>query len=96
MREMNRREFLGWSVAGVIGASFSSTATAGEVWSSGMEKPKFSLPAGTIDCHMHIYDDRFPSAPGTTLRPPNASVEQYRAVQKRLGIHRNVVVTPST
>ena len=96
MREMNRREFLGWSAAGLIGASLSSTVTASEVWSSGTEPPKSSLPAGTIDCHMHIYDDRFPSAPGTTLRPPNASIEQYRALQKRLGIHRNVVVTPST
>jgi hypothetical protein len=96
MREMNRREFLGWSAAGLIGASLSSTVTASEVWSSGTEPPKSSLPAGTIDCHMHIYDDRFPSAPGTTLRPPNASMEQYRAVQKWLGIHRNVVVTPST
>ncbi|MGF6484284.1 putative TIM-barrel fold metal-dependent hydrolase [Paraburkholderia sp. JPY419] len=96
MREMNRREFLGWSAAGLIGASFSWTVMAREVWSSGMEKPKIGLPVGTIDCHMHIYDDRFPSAPGTTLRPPNASMEQYRAVQKRLGIHRNVVVTPST
>jgi predicted TIM-barrel fold metal-dependent hydrolase len=45
---------------------------------------------------MHIYDDRFPSAPGTTLRPPNASIEQYRKVQARLGMQRNVVVTPST
>jgi D-galactarolactone isomerase len=96
MRDMNRRTFLGWSAAGLIGASFSSMSNAREVWSSGTEKPTFKLPAGTIDCHMHIYDDRFPSAPGTTLRPPNASIEQYRAVQKRLGMHRNVVVTPST
>ena len=64
MREMNRREFLGWSAAGLIGASLSSTVTASEVWSSGTEPPKSSLPAGTIDCHMHIYDDRFPSAAG--------------------------------
>ncbi|KND59136.1 putative 2-pyrone-4,6-dicarboxylic acid hydrolase [Candidatus Burkholderia verschuerenii] len=96
MRDMNRREFLGVSAAGLFGASFASTAMAREVWSSGTEKPAFTLPAGTIDCHMHIYDDRFPSAPGTTLRPPNASIEQYRAVQTRLGMHRNVVVTPST
>ncbi len=96
MRDMNRRAFLGMSAAGLIGASWSSTAFAREVWSTGTEQPAFRLPAGTIDCHMHIYDDRFPSAAGTTLRPPNASIEQYRAVQKRLGMHRNMVVTPST
>ncbi|SAK94665.1 amidohydrolase 2 [Caballeronia catudaia] len=67
-----------------------------EAWSSGSERPSFRLPAGTIDCHMHIYDDRFPVASGTTLRPPNATVEQYRLLQARLGVDRNVVVTPST
>ena len=81
---------------GAMGASLSSGAFAQEAWSSGTEKPSFRLPEGAIDCHMHIYDDRFPSAPGTTLRPPNATVEQYRSVQERLGVHRNVVVTPST
>ncbi|MCM3465886.1 amidohydrolase family protein, partial [Bacillus licheniformis] len=45
---------------------------------------------------MHVYDDRFPVAPGTTLRPPNATVAQYRSVLARIGVKRNVVVTPST
>jgi predicted TIM-barrel fold metal-dependent hydrolase len=67
-----------------------------ETWSSGSEPPSFRLPAGAVDCHMHIYDDRFPVVPGTTLRPPNATVEQYRLLQARLGVDRNVVVTPST
>ncbi|RKE34700.1 putative TIM-barrel fold metal-dependent hydrolase [Paraburkholderia sp. BL23I1N1] len=71
-------------------------AMAEENWSSGSEAPSFKLPEGAIDCHMHIYDDRFPVASGTTLRPPNATVEQYKLVQKRLGMRRNVVVTPST
>jgi Predicted metal-dependent hydrolase of the TIM-barrel fold len=71
-------------------------AVAEETWSSGILLPSFKLPEGAVDCHMHIYDDRFPVAPGTTLRPPNATVEQYRNLQRRLGVHRNVVVTPST
>jgi predicted TIM-barrel fold metal-dependent hydrolase len=71
-------------------------AAAEETWSSGTEQPSFKLPEEAIDCHMHIYDDRFPVAAGTTLRPPNATVEQYRNLQMRLGVHRNVVVTPST
>ena len=45
---------------------------------------------------MHIYDSRFPAAPGATLRPPDALVDDYRLLQKRLGTTRNVVVTPST
>ena len=48
------------------------------------------------DCHHHIYDARFPAAPSATLRPPDASVEDYRKLQRRLSLTRNVVVQPST
>ena len=96
MRAFNRRQFLQLAGAGAVAAAMPAFADAEEVWSSGSEAPTFKLPTGAVDCHMHIYDDRFPSAPGTTLRPPNASIEQYRKVQARLGVQRNVVVTPST
>jgi D-galactarolactone isomerase len=45
---------------------------------------------------MHIYDSRFPVAPTAKLRPGNATVDDYRRLQKRLGTTRNVVVNPST
>ncbi|WP_439894059.1 amidohydrolase family protein (plasmid) [Ralstonia sp. 25C] len=96
MRAFNRRRFLQLAGAGAVAAAMPAFAEAGEVWSSGSDAPTFKLPVGAVDCHMHIYDDRFPSAPGTTLRPPNASIEQYRNVQVRLGVQHNVVVTPST
>ena len=96
MRAFNRRQFLQLAGAGAVVAAVPAFADAEEVWSSGSDAPAFKLPAGAVDCHMHIYDDRFPSAPSTTLRPPNASIEQYRKVQARLGVQRNVVVTPST
>ncbi|CAJ0686642.1 amidohydrolase family protein [Ralstonia holmesii] len=97
MRALSRRQFLQMAGAGAVAAAVPArSGAAEELWSSGSDTPTFKLPAGTVDCHMHIYDDRFPSAPGTTLRPPNASIEQYRKVQARLGVQRNVVVTPST
>ena len=96
MRAFSRRQFLQMAGAGAVAAAMPAFAEADEVWSSGSDKPAFKLPAGAVDCHMHIYDDRFPSAPGTTLQPPNASIDQYRKVQARLGVQRNVVVTPST
>jgi len=34
--------------------------------------------AGACDCHMHIYDSRYPVAPGAKLRPAAASVDDYR------------------
>ncbi|CAG9232850.1 Amidohydrolase 2 [Burkholderia gladioli] len=96
MSRMNRREFMCAASSLLAAAALPSLAHAQQDWTSGSKPPAFMLPAGAIDCHMHIYDDRFPAAPGTTLRPPNASIEQYRHVQKRLGVQRNVVVTPST
>jgi len=65
-------------------------------WSSGTNLPKLKAPANACDCHMHIYDARFPADPGATLRPADAVVDDYRRLQKRIGTTRNVVVTPST
>jgi hypothetical protein len=65
-------------------------------WSSGTEKPRTKAPANATDCHHHIYDHRFPASPTATLLPPDASVADYRKLQERLGITRNVVVQPST
>jgi predicted TIM-barrel fold metal-dependent hydrolase len=45
---------------------------------------------------MHIYDSRYPAAPNATLKPPDASVDDYKKLQARLGTTRNVIVTPST
>lgn len=52
--------------------------------------------AHACDCHMHVYDRRYPVAAGATLRPPDANVAAYRIVQRAQGTTRTVVVTPST
>src|ERR1700736_6113621 len=65
-------------------------------YSTGTELPKLKAPPNACDCHMHIYDSRFPVAPNAKLRPGNATVDDYRRLQKRIGTTRNVVVTPST
>src|SRR5512132_1055122 len=65
-------------------------------YSSGTETPKLKAPPNACDCHMHIYDSRFPVAPTATLRPPDAHVDDYRLLQQRLGTARCVVVQPST
>ncbi|VTU45729.1 putative metal-dependent hydrolase of the TIM-barrel fold protein (plasmid) [Variovorax sp. SRS16] len=54
-----------------------------------------TLPANACDCHMHVFDPKYPFAPGTRPVPP-ASVAQYREVQARLGTTRTVVVAPSS
>ena len=65
-------------------------------WSSGTEAPRTKAPANTADCHHHIYDSRFPPDRNAKLRPENATVADYRLLQKRIGIARHVIVQPST
>ena len=59
-----------------------------------MSVPQF--PSGACDTHMHIYDSRYPAAASSLLRPPDATVADYRRVQATLGLQRVVVVQPST
>jgi len=65
-------------------------------FSAGVERPRWKAPAGAIDCHIHIYDHRFPPAPNATLRPADASLDDYARLQRRLGTARMVIVQPST
>jgi len=62
--------------------------------SSGAEAPRLKAPANACDCHIHIYDDRFPITGPTKRLVTNARVEEYRLLQKRIGTTRTVVVTP--
>lgn len=65
-------------------------------YTAGSQAPAACIPADACDCHLHVYDCRFPSAAGAVLLPPDASVAQYRALRRRLGTQRAVFVTPST
>ena len=64
--------------------------------SAGSEPAKLKAPAGACDCHHHIYDGvRFPPAePGGKIIP-DARLEEFRRLQKRIGTTRNIVVTPA-
>ncbi|EPD42699.1 MULTISPECIES: amidohydrolase [Delftia] len=65
-------------------------------FSQGSARPRAVLPPDACDCHVHVYDGRYPAAPGARLLPPDASAGDYRALQRRLGTSRCVLVTPST
>jgi D-galactarolactone isomerase len=52
---------------------------------------KIRVPKGACDTHMHFYDQAVPGAPGTFL-PGHFPVEDYRALQKKLGLERVIVV----
>jgi predicted TIM-barrel fold metal-dependent hydrolase len=95
---IKRRTFL--AGVGAMAASTINPAFAQHIVpnSTGNEAPKLKAPANACDCHMHIYDgDRFPPArPGPQSRmQSNASVADYRLLQKRNGTTRTVIVTPA-
>jgi D-galactarolactone isomerase len=97
---MRRHDFL-CTIAAAAGGMFAGAAPlpamAQQVkWSSGTERPKLAAPANTTDCHHHIYNSRFPIDPKATLRPGDATVDDYRALMQRIGIVRHVIIQPST
>ena len=100
--KFDRRTFIRTAGAAALAAAAGlpfSESHAGESsvpFSSGSAAPKLKAPDNACDCHMHFYDDRFPAAASATLRPPNATVEDYRLLQQRIGTSRTVIVTPST
>ena len=98
-----RREFLRktgmTALAAAGGLALGGGVRADELrvpYSAGTARPTLTAPANACDCHIHFYDDRFPAAANATLRPPNATVEDYRLFQGRIGTSRVVIVTPST
>ncbi len=58
-------------------------------------KPKVEVPVGATDTHMHIYNTDVPSAAGGPPLPGNFREDEYRAVQKQLGLSRVIVVQPN-
>jgi 2-pyrone-4,6-dicarboxylate lactonase len=59
-----------------------------------LRKPKRALPAGTVDCHAHIFDrfERYPLAPGRKYSPPPCTREAWLALHAALGVARGVQV----
>jgi len=98
-RDIERRTFLqGAGLAALAAAAVEpgqARAQRAVPNSAGSAAPRVKAPANTCDCHMHIYDERFPvGRPGSRLQT-NASVKDYRLLQQRLGTSRVVIVTPA-
>ena len=81
----DRRAVLG----GLAAAPFMGPAWA-------LDRVSFKVPDGACDCHHHVYDPRWAYAPAAMLKPPAATIGDYRRYQARIGTSRSIVVTPST
>ena len=60
-----------------------------------MNSPKLKTPAGACDCHMHFFDSHYPLAEKARRKEKDATVAEYREVQRHLGLQRVVVVQPT-
>src|ERR1700730_19313494 len=95
-RNIGRRTFLqGAGLAALTAAGILPSECQSQIAvpnSSGTEPPKLKAPAVACDCHHHIYDTaRFNPIQHAE---PNSSVADYRLLQRRVGVRRNVVHPP--
>jgi D-galactarolactone isomerase len=58
-------------------------------------KPRLQAPPGSCDTHMHFYIARYPKHPDGPPPPSDATVSDYKSIQRWLGIERVVVVQPN-
>lgn len=64
-------------------------------YSSGSHPPATRAPVGAVDTHHHIFSDRFAAPDGRPMQI-QATVDDYRAFKRRLGLSRSIVVAPSS
>lgn len=60
-----------------------------------METTRKKTYPGACDCHVHIYEDRYPLIPNVAVIPPHSPVSAYREVQQALGLERVIIVQPT-
>lgn len=62
-----------------------------------LSAPREQLPAGTCDCHFHVFEDvaRYPLAQGRSYTPAPAPMADFRRMMAATGIERAVLVQPS-
>lgn len=94
MTLFNRRQAAGLIAATMLGSIADRAGAQTVRWSAGSERPKTTAPANATDCHHHIFDHRYPLAPGAPALE-DASIEDYRLLQRRLGTSRHVFVQSS-
>ena len=59
------------------------------------KKPDITLPKGSIDTHVHIFESQFPLFEGRGYNPPDSTLEDLIHLHNTLGIDRVVFTQPS-
>ncbi len=75
----------------------ADTPAAPPYWVAQPSSPKFRLPRGACDAHVHVFGPRarFPFAEGRSYTPSDATKEMLFVLHARLGIEHCVIVQPN-
>jgi predicted TIM-barrel fold metal-dependent hydrolase len=58
-------------------------------------KPATVLPRGSVDTHVHVFENRYPLSPGRGYNPPESTLADLTHLHATLGIDRVVFTQPS-
>ena len=58
-------------------------------------KPGIALPAGSVDTHVHVFEDRYERSPGRGYNPPESTLADLEHLHETLGVDRVVFTQPS-
>jgi predicted TIM-barrel fold metal-dependent hydrolase len=98
---MNRREVLSMLAGAASVAMLASQVCAEEKViptiappDPNPKMPEFKLPPKSCDTHTHIFGpaSRYPFAPNRPYNPPEAGLDDFRALHAKIGVERCVIV----
>jgi predicted TIM-barrel fold metal-dependent hydrolase len=58
-------------------------------------QPNIKFPEGTIDTHVHVFENRYPLSPDRGYTPPESTLDDLRHLHATLGVSRVVFTQPS-
>ncbi|MDE0059106.1 MAG: amidohydrolase family protein [Defluviicoccus sp.] len=58
-------------------------------------RPGISLPRGSVDTHVHVFEDRYELSPGRGYNPPESTLADLEHLHETLGVDRVVFTQPS-
>jgi 2-pyrone-4,6-dicarboxylate lactonase len=58
-------------------------------------KPKVKLPQGSIDTHVHVFEQGYALSPGRGYNPPDSTLTDLKHLHATLGVDRVVFTQPS-
>ena len=58
-------------------------------------KPNFTLPKGSIDTHVHVFENRYTLSPDRGYTPPESTLADLKHLHATLGVDRVVFTQPS-